>query len=175
MKVWDTIIPNLQAFNFYSMQSVVRAFVFNPEGKILMTKHTAEAPWVLPGGHVEPLESIHDAMIRELREEFSLDARFFEVDHEEILHHRGKKLAHHPLPISIYDLSYTSKDWKDKSRTEYIFLMESEWKVWKVQLEEIYEYKWVEVDEILMMKPNIETWDFIIEMLEKIVWEDDFE
>jgi hypothetical protein len=31
------------------------------------------------------------------------------------------------------------------------------------------------VDDVLMMKPNIDTWDFIIEMLEKIVWEDDEE
>ncbi len=53
--------------------------------------------------------------------------------------------------------------------------MESDSQVWKVQLEEIYEYKWFEVDYILTMKPNIETWDFVIEMLEKIVWEDDFE
>jgi hypothetical protein len=31
------------------------------------------------------------------------------------------------------------------------------------------------VDDILTMKPNIETWDFVIEMLEKIVGEDDEE
>jgi hypothetical protein len=28
------------------------------------------------------------------------------------------------------------------------------------------------VDDVLMMKPNIETWDFIIEMLDKITAED---
>jgi 8-oxo-dGTP pyrophosphatase MutT (NUDIX family) len=106
--------------------AVVRAFVFNPDGKVLMAQHKAGTPWVLPGGHVEPGESIHSAMIRELQEEFSLDARFFDMDHEEMLHHRGKKLAHYPLPISIYDLSYTSKDGKDNSRTEYVFLMESD-------------------------------------------------
>ena len=155
--------------------AVVRAFVFNPEGKVLMAQHKAGTPWVLPGGHVEPGESIHSAMIRELQEEFSLEARFFDMDHEEMLHHRGKKLAHHPLPISIYDLSYTSKDGKDKSRTEYVFLMESDSQVWKIQSEEIHEYKWFEVDDILTMKPNIETWDFVIEMLEKIVGEDDEE
>jgi 8-oxo-dGTP pyrophosphatase MutT (NUDIX family) len=70
------------------MQSVVRAFVFNPDGKVLMARHTADAPWVLPGGHVEASESIHDAIIRELQEEFSLDAQFFDMDHEEMLHHR---------------------------------------------------------------------------------------
>jgi 8-oxo-dGTP pyrophosphatase MutT (NUDIX family) len=155
------------------MKSVVRAFVFNPEGQILMTKHSADAPWVLPGGHVESGESIHEAMIRELREEFSLEAQFFEMDRDEILRHKGRKLTHHPLPISIYDLEYKNAEWVDKSRTEYVFLMETDGHIWKVQNEEIFAYKWFEVDEILMMKPNIETWDFIIEMLEKIVWEDD--
>jgi 8-oxo-dGTP pyrophosphatase MutT (NUDIX family) len=92
------------------MKSVVRAFVFNPEGQILMTKHSADAPWVLPGGHVESGESIHEAMIRELREEFSLEAQFFEIDREEMLHHKGKRLTHHPLPISIYDLEYKNSE-----------------------------------------------------------------
>jgi 8-oxo-dGTP pyrophosphatase MutT (NUDIX family) len=158
-----------------SFPAVVRAFVFNPDGKVLMAQHKAGTPWVLPGGHVESGESIHSAMIRELQEEFSLEARFFDMDHEERLHHRGKKLVHHPLPISIYDLVYTSKDGKDKSRTEYVFLMESDSQVWKIQLDEIHEYKWFEVDDILTMKPNIDTWDFVIEMLEKIVGEDEEE
>lgn len=39
----------------------------------------------------------------------------------------------------------------------------------KFQTEEIVEYKWFDADEILTMKPNIETWDFIIEMLERIL------
>ena len=155
------------------MKSVVRAFVFNPEWNVLLVQHKNNTPWVLPGGHVEVWESFHRAMIRELLEEFSLKARFFEIDRDEMLHHKGKRLNHHPLPISIYDLEYKNAEWVDKSRTEYVFLMETDEEIWKVQNEEIYAYKWFEVDEILTMKPNIETWDFIIEMLEKIVWEDD--
>ncbi len=138
-----------------------------------MAQHKKDTPWVLPGGHVELNESLHEAMIRELGEEFSLEARFFEMDREEILHHRGKKLTHHPLPISIYTLNYTDSEWVDKSRIEYVFLMETDGTMRKIQNEEIYAYNWFEVDDILMMKPNIETWDFIIEMLEKIVGEDD--
>ncbi len=155
------------------MKSVVRAFLFNPEWSILLVQHKNNTPWVLPGGHVEIWESLHTAMIRELSEEFLLEARFFEIDREEMLHHKGKRLTHHPLPISIYDLEYKNAEWVDKSRTEYVFLMETDGHIWKIQNEEIYAYKWFEVDEILTMKPNIETWDFIIEMLEKIVWEDD--
>lgn len=108
-------------------------------------------------------------MIRELREEFSLDARFFEMDRDEILRHRGHKLTHHPLPISIYDLSYVGKDGKDKSRTEYIFLMETDSEIRAIQTEEIHSYQWFDADDIITMKPNIETWDFVIEMLERII------
>ena len=52
---------------------------------------------------------------------------------------------------------------------EYIFLMETTDKISETQTEEIYDYKWFDPDEILAMKPNIEAWDFMIEMLEKII------
>ena len=161
-----------------SLPSVVRAFVFNPNGQILMTKHTKDGLWVLPGGHVEPSESLQDAMIRELQEEFGLEARFFEIDRDEILRHKGRKLKHHPLPITTYELNYTNSEWKDKSRSESIFLMETDFidvnnKNLKIQTEEIVEYIWFDADDIITMKPNIDTWDFIIEMLERIIGSDE--
>lgn len=148
---------------------VVRAFLFNSDGQILLTKHKENAPWVLPGGHAENNENIHSAIMREIREEFGISARFFDIDNDEILHHKGKKLTHFPLPISIYELSYTNASGEDKSRIEYIFLMETDEAITNTQIEEIYEYKWFDPDDILMMKPNTEMWDFTIEMLEKII------
>lgn len=148
---------------------VVRAFLFNVDGQILLTKHKKDAPWVLPGGHLETGENIHTAMKREIHEEFGISAEFFEIDNEEILHHKGKKLTHYPLPISIYELSYTNKEGKDKSRIEYIFLMETDENILEIQTEEIADYKWFDPDEILSMKPNIEAFDFHIEILEKII------
>lgn len=157
------------------MKSVVRAFLFNPEGQILMTQHKKDTPWVLPGGHREEDEWLHEAMIREIREEFGIEADCFEMDSTEILSHRGKKLTHHPLPIAIYDLEYRNSEGKDKSRREYIFLMETSGVISNTQKEEIHDFRWFEVDDILSMKPNIETYDFIIEMLEKIIGEDEEE
>ncbi len=157
------------------MKQVVRTFLFNSEGQILLAQHKPDTPWVLPGGHVEPEESLHEAMIREIQEEFWIRAQFFEIDSEEVLHHRGKKLSHHPLPIAIYDLEYKNSEGKDKSRTEYVFLMETSDTIEKTQIEEIHDFKWFDPDDILSMKPNIEIWDFIIEMLEKIIGEDEQE
>ncbi len=162
-----------------SLPSVVRAFVFNPDGQILLAKHKKDTPWVLPGGHAESWEALHEAMIRELQEEFSLEARFFEIDRDEILRHQWKELKHYPLPITTYELIYTSKDGKDKSRSESIFLMETDLRDTgsdlTVQASEIYEYRWFDADDIVTMKPNIDTWDFVIEMLERIIGSDDEE
>lgn len=155
------------------MKSVVRAFLFNPEGQILMVQHKKNTPWVLPGGHVESWETLHEAMKREIKEEFSIEARFFDIDYDEALYHKGRKLNQHALPISIYDLNYSNSEWVDKSRTEYVFLMETDDTINAIQAEEIFAFKWFDADDILTMKPNIETWDFIIEILEKIVWEDE--
>lgn len=161
-----------------SLPVVVRAFVFNPNGQILMAKHKKDAPWVLPGGHVESGEFQNEAMVRELQEEFGLEARFFDIDREEILRHKWRKLVHHPLPITTYELNYTNAEWKDKSRIECIFLMETDFidesnKGLKIQSDEISDYKWFDADDIIEMKPNIETWDFIINMLDRIVGSDD--
>lgn len=71
-----------------NLPSVVRAFLFNSEGQILLTQHNKNTPWVLPGGHVENNENIHTAMQREIKEEFGISARFFEIDGDEILHHK---------------------------------------------------------------------------------------
>lgn len=89
---------------------VVRAFLFNNDGQILLVRHRKNDLWVLPGGHTNTGESIHDAMRREIFEEFGMEARFFDVDSEEILRHRGKKLTHFPLPISIYSLEYKNAE-----------------------------------------------------------------
>ena len=155
------------------MQPVVRAFLWNPEGQMLMARHKANTPWVLPGGHVEDGEALHEAMIREIEEEFGIRAKFFDIDPEEALSHTGKKLRNNPLPIASYDLEYKNTEGKDRSRTEYIFLMETEDDVKNIQTAEIAEYKWFDSEGILSMKPNIDTWDFYQQILGKIIGDEE--
>jgi 8-oxo-dGTP pyrophosphatase MutT (NUDIX family) len=51
----------------------VRALVIDPDGRIFLVKHSYVSGWHLPGGGVEPGETLIDALIRELREEGNLE------------------------------------------------------------------------------------------------------
>ena len=52
----------------------VHAVITNSEGKLLLLKQTyADKRWGLPGGGVEPGETIHEAIKRECFEELGID------------------------------------------------------------------------------------------------------
>lgn len=129
---------------------VVRAVVISPEEKILMVRHRASDPWVFPWGHVEAWEALHDAIIRELREELGITWDFLEAQYEEPLW-MNDTLTIIPLPLTGYTLSY-ERDWEDRSRTEYIFALTTDQTIKEKQDEEIIEYGWFDPDDIVSGK-----------------------
>jgi ADP-ribose pyrophosphatase YjhB (NUDIX family) len=51
----------------------VRAVVFDAQGRVFLIKHSYVPGWHLPGGGVEPGESLATALARELREEGNIE------------------------------------------------------------------------------------------------------
>jgi 8-oxo-dGTP pyrophosphatase MutT (NUDIX family) len=51
----------------------VRAVVVDDERRVFLIRHTYVQGWHLPGGGVEPGETLHDALARELYEEGSIE------------------------------------------------------------------------------------------------------
>ena len=52
----------------------VHAVITNEEGKVLLVKATyASMGWGLPGGSLDPGETVHEALLRECKEELGVD------------------------------------------------------------------------------------------------------
>lgn len=51
----------------------VRAACFDDEGRIFLVRHTYIPGWYLPGGGVERNETVHQALVKEIREEGNLE------------------------------------------------------------------------------------------------------
>jgi ADP-ribose pyrophosphatase YjhB (NUDIX family) len=55
------------------IRSGVAAFIRSDDGRILLTRRTDNGRWCLPGGHVDPGESVAEACVREVQEETGLE------------------------------------------------------------------------------------------------------
>jgi 8-oxo-dGTP pyrophosphatase MutT (NUDIX family) len=51
----------------------VRAVVIDPQERVFLVRHSYVPGWYLPGGGVEPGETLADALARELREEANIE------------------------------------------------------------------------------------------------------
>jgi ADP-ribose pyrophosphatase YjhB (NUDIX family) len=72
----------------------VRAVVIGSDRRLLLVKHSYVSGWHLPGGGVEPGETMLDALIRELREEANVEPTRPPVLHGIFLNERLSRRDH---------------------------------------------------------------------------------
>lgn len=86
--------PDNSRHDDYLFRVSLKAVIFNEDGHVLVVKETDRDWWDIPGGGVDHGETIHEALIRELREEASLEGNF---DYEVILVEDPRYLEAHNL------------------------------------------------------------------------------
>lgn len=78
------------------MVDVVAAIIINEEGKILITQRNLKKSqgglWEFPGGKIEPNETKEDAIIREIKEELTIDIKVDEYFDEKVFNYPEKKI-----------------------------------------------------------------------------------
>ena len=85
-----------------------RAIVINPDGQILLVKHTYQPYWYLPGGGVKKGESAKAALLRELKEEVGLVVNLEEPILFGIYHHIYMGVNDYPIIYVVKNYKMTS-------------------------------------------------------------------
>ena len=70
---WTLRAVHLSARLLHPLTIGVRAVVLDEQDRVFLVKHSYVPGWHLPGGGVEPGETVRDALARELREEGNLE------------------------------------------------------------------------------------------------------
>jgi len=78
----------------------VRAMVVDDQGRVFLVKHSYVAGWHLPGGGVEPGETLRSALARELKEEGGITALGSAAPHGVFFNARVSRRDH----VAVYVL-----------------------------------------------------------------------
>jgi 8-oxo-dGTP pyrophosphatase MutT (NUDIX family) len=144
------------------MELSVRAYIFDEDDRVLVVKHSAEQPWVLPWGHVEEGETYYEALSRELMEELGIKIMLVWAEND-LTDSMVKSM---PLPVSIHKVRYEHRNRGQVEKLEMFFFARLKWAFPEQFSDEIYEWEWVESDDLIDMDES-ETFSFIPEILEQ--------
>jgi 8-oxo-dGTP pyrophosphatase MutT (NUDIX family) len=102
----------------------VRAMILDGEGRVCLVRHSYVPGWHMPGGAVEPGETLHMALLREVQEETGLAVSgrpgLFAIYLNEVMARRDhvavyvvrdvQATAHRPSPLEIVDYGFHKLD-----------------------------------------------------------------
>lgn len=116
---------------------------FNPATKkVLLAHHKVSGLWISPGGHIEPNESLFDALNREIGEELGLHNYFATL----------------PKPFQITHTTINNVGHACKEHFQLWFLLKTDGSHFVIDPGEFHETKWVDFSEannLLTHEPNL--------------------
>ncbi len=133
------------------MRIAARAFIKNWKWKFLLAKHKWKSMWSLPWWGIKPKESIFKCIKREIKEEFNLKIKLswetFKFKSEKV-----KKV--YVNPICSYQIEFKTKKYWTQKKIEHIFLanIKNDISQIKIQKNEIWEYKFFTLEEIIKLE-----------------------
>ena len=120
-----------------------RCILLNSDNEILFLQHNPNSQFSLPGGHFEEWEDPYIALEREIREELGFQIKIL---WKKLWIDKYENIQELPLPLYMQKISYLSpKHWQQK-KFEYFFLAKVVSWNFKIQSEEIENYKRVDLD-----------------------------
>src|ERR1051325_2545223 len=94
----------------------VRAIVLDPQGRVFRVKHSYVTGWHLPGGGVEPGETVGEALDRELLEEGGITPLEQPVLHGVFFNSRVSRRVH----VRVFVVRASRKEGVPRHRTEIV-------------------------------------------------------
>lgn len=98
----------------------VRAVVLDDEDRVFLVRHTYTPGWHLPGGGVEPGETLLDALAKELREEGNIVLEGAPVLHG-VFFNRRTSDRDHVVVYAVRDFQQTAARGPDRELAETAF------------------------------------------------------
>ncbi|BFH63057.1 NUDIX domain-containing protein [Paenibacillus azoreducens] len=93
--------------------------LLNDEGSILMVKHH-DNTWGLPGGMLEPGESVEDALKRELREELDIKINVNDLNHFQVFSDSRFYISQLGADTHYIAITYYTKQFKGKIKPDQV-------------------------------------------------------
>jgi 8-oxo-dGTP pyrophosphatase MutT (NUDIX family) len=131
-------------------QCVVGGLIVNPAGRVFVQKRSPDRElfpgcWDIPGGHVEPGETLYQALAREIAEE------------------TGWQLTRLVALVDNFDWD-TASEGETVHRREFDFSVEVQGDLDQPQIEQakFSEYRWLGVEELGLLKEGREKDDTVI-------------
>ncbi len=147
------------------MEITARAFLFDEDERILLVKHAAGQPWVLPGGHLDEDDEgdIYTCLKREIAEEVGLEVTIIGSETK----FSDRNVSALPLPVSIHRVKYEHRNRGQIERIEYWFFGRVFGDIDEIDTAELYDFTWATEAEIMDMEENVEIYKSIQDVLEQ--------